>query len=168
MKRSLILFFFLFSFIFLVSAQEFLKSMRSTVIEKIDGKEYYIHTIKKGQTLYMISKAYGVDVNDVIRENPGVKEGIKADEKLRIPTNRPMETPKKTPRQVVQPPKPPQQPVDTQQTIVPETILDLPCGTDKSALKDRYQVALMLPLFLGEMDEINTEHPADDAESAYH
>ena len=57
---------------------DLLKQMRSTVTEKVDGKEYYIHTVKRGQTLYMISKAYGVDVNDLIRENPQVKEGIRA------------------------------------------------------------------------------------------
>ena len=67
------------------STQDQLKQMRSTVTEVIDGREFYIHTIKRGQTLYMISKAYNVDVNDLIRENPQVKEGIKADEKIRIP-----------------------------------------------------------------------------------
>ncbi|MEI6684039.1 MAG: ABC transporter substrate-binding protein [Bacteroidota bacterium] len=65
--------------------QEVLKQMRSTVTEKIDGREYYIHLVKRGQTLYMISKAYGVEVNTLIRENPEVKEGLKADQKLRIP-----------------------------------------------------------------------------------
>lgn len=59
--------------------------MRSTVTEKIDGREYYIHLVKRGQTLYMISKAYGVEVNTLIHENPEVKEGLKADQKLRIP-----------------------------------------------------------------------------------
>ncbi len=67
------------------TSQELLKQMRSKVYEKVGGKEYYIHNVKRGQTLYMISKAYGVEVNDLIRENPQVREGLKADEKLRIP-----------------------------------------------------------------------------------
>ena len=166
MKKNLLLVFVLFLFSTGLSAQESLKALRSNVIEKINGKEYYIHTIKKGQTLYMISKAYGVDVNDVIKENPEVKEGIRADEKLRIPINKSTESPKKTPKPAVPQPKP--QPVDTQMVAPLVEILDLPCGQDKSARKEIYNVALMLPLFLSETDEINTDNPPSDAESSYH
>ncbi len=70
-------------FLYSQNVNEQLKQMRSTVIQNIDGKEYYIHTIKRGQTLYMISKVYGVEVNDLIRENPEVKEG-QSDE-IRVP-----------------------------------------------------------------------------------
>ena len=106
---------FILIFSIVLPAQEALKQIRSNVIEKIDGKDYYIHTIKKGQTLYMISKAYGADVNDVIRENPEVKEGIRAEQKIRIPVNKPDEPSKKNekpvpPRQkelVYPPPAPP-------------------------------------------------------------
>jgi len=66
---------------------EKLKQLRSTVIQTINGKDYYIHTIKRGQTLYMISKVYDVDVNAIILENPRVKEGIKADQKINIPVS---------------------------------------------------------------------------------
>ena len=82
---SLVVFFL---FPYLVNSQttkEQLKQIRSSVIEKIDGTDYYIHTVKRGQTLYMISKAYGVEVNDLIRVNPQVKEGIRAEQKIRIP-----------------------------------------------------------------------------------
>ncbi|MEI6436659.1 MAG: LysM peptidoglycan-binding domain-containing protein [Bacteroidota bacterium] len=141
------------------STQEQLKQMRSSVIETIDGREFYIHKIKRGQTLYMISKAYGVEVNDLIRENPGVKEGIRADDTLRIPLkNQPVKPPK--PKSVVT--------SDTVKIISPglisakadtvEKIL-LPCGHDTSTKKSVYQVALMLPLFLGEVDAIDADNP---------
>jgi LysM repeat protein len=110
-----------------------LKEIRSTVVETQDGNEYYIHTIKRGQTLYMISKAYGVEVNDLIRENPQVKEGIKADQKLRIPL------------EVKKPVK-----------------VELPCGIDSSTKKPVYNVALMLPLFLDEVDTLNAENPSPE------
>ena len=162
MKKAGLLFILLLIIPILSFAQEYLKTMRSGVIEKIDGKEYYIHTVKKGQTLYMISKAYGVDVNDVIRENPEVKEGIKAEQKLRIPANRPSEPPqKKVQKTVVQEPKEqvPEPP--------PLPVVEIPCGQDRSGLKDVYNVALMMPFYLGEVEKIDTVNPPSDIESAY-
>jgi hypothetical protein len=153
-------------------AQDALKQMRSNVIEKINGKEYYIHTIKKGQTLYMISKAYGADVNDVIRENPEVKEGINANQKIRIPVIKSEEPPKKNVKPVLPkqkdivnpPPAPPTPPAP-----LPEPVSEvlLPCGEDTAAKKDIYNVALMIPLYLNEVDQMNVENPPDDPEQAY-
>jgi hypothetical protein len=146
------------------AAQDALKQMRSNVIEKINGKEYYIHTIKKGQTLYMISKAYGADVNEVIRENPEVKEGIRAEQKIRIPVTGSEEPVKKNakpaaPRQkVVAEPPPPAEPVP---------VVVLPCGEDKAATRDTYNVALMIPLYLNEIDQMNVETPPADPEELY-
>jgi LysM repeat protein len=145
------------------STQEQLKQMRSSVVEKIDGRDFYIHTIRRGQTLYMISKAYGVEVNDIIRENPGVKEGIKADQKLRIlvpgqknvpPLNVPPGKDKVSPAKEV----------NTRSTASPAgpdslVIVELPCGIDSATKKPVYKVALMLPLFLAGVDQIDAEHP---------
>ncbi|MDP1621520.1 MAG: LysM peptidoglycan-binding domain-containing protein [Bacteroidales bacterium] len=145
------------------TAQEQLKQIRSSVIEKIDGRDFYIHTIKRGQTLYMISKAYGVQVNEIIRDNPGVKDGIKADQKLKIlvPGQKPP---------VVQIPIAESEIVvavkDTAKSIVeipPNAdsviVVAMPCDKDNTTKKPVYNVALMLPLFLGEVDQIDTENP---------
>jgi LysM repeat protein/ABC-type branched-subunit amino acid transport system substrate-binding protein len=52
----------------------------------VNGKFYYIHTIQKGQTLYSISKAYGVSQEEIIRENPGTDPAaLKEGQVLRIP-----------------------------------------------------------------------------------
>ncbi|MEI7499507.1 MAG: LysM peptidoglycan-binding domain-containing protein [Bacteroidota bacterium] len=142
-----------------------LKQIRSSVIETFDGREYYIHTIKRGQTLYMISKAYGVEVNDLIRENPQVKEGIKADHKIRIPKSvkKPVEgRPTKPPSAIEKPATGKQDSVINQKTsFVPDSIVreELPCGKDNTTKKDVYQVALMMPLFLNEADKLNAENP---------
>lgn len=73
----------LFLFISLnISAQEVTKSNE---IEVIQGKKFYIHTVKKGETLYSIAKAYEVSVDAIAFENPDVFSGIKPDQKLRIP-----------------------------------------------------------------------------------
>jgi LysM repeat protein/ABC-type branched-subunit amino acid transport system substrate-binding protein len=54
----------------------------------INGKVYYIHTVQKGQTLYSISRAYGVSQEDILKENPGVApETLKEGLALRIPVN---------------------------------------------------------------------------------
>jgi hypothetical protein len=165
-----ILFIFLFSNI--TFAQDPLKEMRSNVIEKVDGKDYYIHTIKRGQTLYMISKAYNADVNDVIRENPEVKEGIRDGQKIRIPVNKPVEPPKKnvkpvTPKQkeLVNPP-PAQLPPPTP---LPETVPEVvfPCGMDTSAKRDIYNIALLIPLYLNDIDQLNVDAPPADPEEVY-
>lgn len=37
-----------------------------------DGKKYYLHEIKEGQTLYSVSKAYSVSQKVLTRENPNV------------------------------------------------------------------------------------------------
>lgn len=51
----------------------------------ISGKQYYIHTVKKGETAYSISKAYNIKVEDLTYENPSVSGGIKEGQSLRIP-----------------------------------------------------------------------------------
>lgn len=58
---------------------------KSTRIEKIEGKDYYIHKIIKGQTLYSISKAYNMLISELVFENPDAIDGIKPDMELRIP-----------------------------------------------------------------------------------
>lgn len=144
----LLLGFLLPAITFSQTAQEQLKQIRSDVRQNIDGKEYYIHTIKKGQTLYMISKAYGIDVNEVIKENPEVKQGIKADAKLRIPI--PGQKP-------VEPLPGTTLPKDSLPGTSPVSSTDIPCREDRSANNRVYKVALMLPLYLSEVDRIDPE-----------
>jgi LysM repeat protein/ABC-type branched-subunit amino acid transport system substrate-binding protein len=60
-------------------AQEELKT------ETISGKKYYLHTVEQGHTLYAISKKYLVEIDDIITENPEVKEGLKVGMVIKIP-----------------------------------------------------------------------------------
>ena len=149
------------------STQELLKQMHSSVVEKIDGKEFYIHTIKRGQTLYMISKAYGVEVNDLIRENPQVREGIKADQKIKIPVvgqkSGESTTPKPAKGQNVDG-HAINKPLDSSKVAKisrPDSVvlIELPCGKDSTSKKAIYKVALMLPLFLSDVDHLNADNP---------
>lgn len=53
---------------------------------KINGKLCYSHVVLEKQTLYSISKAYGVSVDDIYQVNPGLKEnGLKKNSIILIP-----------------------------------------------------------------------------------
>lgn len=52
----------------------------------INGKSYYIHTVKKGENIYRISKAYKITQKDIIIANPETISGsIKEGQVLKIP-----------------------------------------------------------------------------------
>ncbi len=46
------------------------------------------HTIKRGETLYAISKMYNVSIDDICKLNPGARKRINAGDKLLIPQNK--------------------------------------------------------------------------------
>jgi len=51
----------------------------------ISGVTYYIHQVKKGETAYSISKAYGITVEELTKENPPALYGVNTGQILRIP-----------------------------------------------------------------------------------
>lgn len=61
------------------------KVQKSTQKVKIGSKFYYIHIVQKGETLFSISKAYGVSQADIATENPDIYQGLKSDQALKIP-----------------------------------------------------------------------------------
>lgn len=50
----------------------------------VDGTEYWVHTVAKGETLYAISRKYGVSQTIIAAANPQIYYGIKEGESLRI------------------------------------------------------------------------------------
>ncbi len=58
---------------------------KSTDKVKIEGKYYYIHIVRKGETLYSISKLYEVSQIDIAMENPDIYLGLQVDQALKIP-----------------------------------------------------------------------------------
>jgi LysM repeat protein len=59
----------------------------------ISGVTYYVHQVKKGETAYSISKAYGITVEELTKENPPAVYGLNAGQMLRIPFRPLSETP---------------------------------------------------------------------------
>ena len=57
----------------------------STTKVTIDGKNFYQHNVKQGETLYSICRAYNVSQNDVESHNPDVSTGIRVGQEIKIP-----------------------------------------------------------------------------------
>lgn len=88
MKRKLIILSLLVG-LFLVLpmvAQAQVVIERSTEIVSISGKQYYMHHVKRGETLYSLSKAYHVTEVEIVKLNPEINElGLQADMVIGIP-----------------------------------------------------------------------------------
>jgi LysM repeat protein len=87
MRKLLILpiLIFISSFIFAQEEDATISIKRSTDKVKIEGKYYYIHIVKKGETLYSISRGYNVSQVEVAMENPDIYLGLQIDQALKIP-----------------------------------------------------------------------------------
>lgn len=65
--------------------KDYVKIECSKEITKIGGKQYYLHYVKSGQSLYGISKAYQVTIEEIERLNPELKDGLKVGYVIGIP-----------------------------------------------------------------------------------
>ena len=59
---------------------------KSNDIQERDGKQFYVHTVQKGQTVYSIAKVYDVTIDEIYFENPDAKYGLQIGQQLWIPT----------------------------------------------------------------------------------
>jgi len=57
----------------------------SATIEMIGGRRFYLHTVKQGETMYSISRAYNVSQQDIGLHNPGAIEVLSIGQVLKIP-----------------------------------------------------------------------------------
>ncbi|MBU2650892.1 MAG: LysM peptidoglycan-binding domain-containing protein [Bacteroidetes bacterium] len=58
---------------------------RSEVMKTAGGKNYYLHTVEKGTTLYSLSKTYSVSIQEIQSLNEGLGNELKTGMILRIP-----------------------------------------------------------------------------------
>lgn len=59
---------------------------RSTEVVTISGKQYYMHHVKRGETLYSLAKVYEVSEAEIKKLNPEIDElGLQADMVIGIP-----------------------------------------------------------------------------------
>lgn len=57
-------------------------------IRYVEGRKYLVHIVEKGHTLYAISKKYAVDIDYIVKENPGVENSLKIGQEVLIPAMR--------------------------------------------------------------------------------
>ena len=60
-------------------------SAQSEQIVYIDGTKYTVYTVVQGDTLYSLSKRYGVTIDQMTTANPILTEGLKAGQTIKIP-----------------------------------------------------------------------------------
>ena len=87
MKRYFLIFLIL-GIVCTANGQKDSISQKSVIKTVKDGKEYVVHIVMKGQTLYSLSKMYKVSIADIEKENPDVKNGLKPAIEIFIPTGR--------------------------------------------------------------------------------
>lgn len=63
---------------------------QTTVV--VNGEEFIMHTVKRKETLYGISKQYDVSIEAIQVSNPDLKDGLKKGMELKIPTGKKTET----------------------------------------------------------------------------
>lgn len=53
-----------------------------------NGKEYYVHVVKEGNTLYGIKRTYNVEINELVQHNPGLNQNLSVGQTIYIPTGK--------------------------------------------------------------------------------
>lgn len=84
LKNIVILFLFIYNTCAYSQVQP-VEVIKSTEKINLNGDVFFVHIVKKGETLYSIARAYGMSVNEVIAKNPQAANEIKVDQILRIP-----------------------------------------------------------------------------------
>lgn len=69
----------------LLTAGSIAGQVKSGNIQTIDGKKYYIHKIEKSQSLYAISRLYGVSIDELYVLNPELQNGAKVNQEIKVP-----------------------------------------------------------------------------------
>lgn len=58
---------------------------RAQEVRTIDGKRFTVHAVQQGQTLFAISRAYAVPVEELLKANPAARDGLSIGQELLIP-----------------------------------------------------------------------------------
>jgi len=116
-------------------------SAKSSIVTEYNGKQYYVHTVQKRQSLNEIAEIYGVSVYEILSENKDLKKtNPKAGTIIRIPYK----------EIIVE-----EEPTEMLDEIIEQDSLAfepefVPTSFDSERL---YKVALMMPLYLEQVDE---------------
>jgi len=102
----------------------------------IPGDSIILHKVKKGETLYSLSKMYNVSIEEITAANDGLADGLKKGMKLRIPLK------KKVTNVVVD--------------VISDTLITTPMDSidvSSTVVQEVYDIAIMIPFFFDENRE---------------
>ena len=117
---------------------------KSQIVTEYNGKQYYIHTVQKKQTLRDISELYDVTIAEILFENKELKNNPKSGTILRIPYK----------EIIVEEIIEVQEIEEEEGNAENDTIIYIPDYVPRSFDSERlYKVALMMPLYLEQVDE---------------
>lgn len=78
--RNLLVILSIFLLVFNTNAQT-----EGLELKTINGKEFYQYKVKKGNTLYSLSRTFGIDLDDLTKANPGIEKGLSIGQIINIP-----------------------------------------------------------------------------------
>lgn len=116
------------------------QNTKSQIITEYNGKQYYIHTVYKKQTLKDIADIYNVSITEILFENKELKNNPKQGTIIRIPYH----------EIIVEEPAE----IQEESLIENDTVSFVPYFVPKSYDSERlYKVALLMPLYLEQVDD---------------
>ncbi len=159
---------------------------------EVDG-DIIVHEVQKKQTLYAISKIYGISVGDIMEVNPEIKKGLKEGQLIKIPISKLKEEEEQL--EIIDDGRYLIHEVQSKETLyslskfysvpidsikaanegLPEglkvgQLISIPKNAithempDSSVIKDRYTVVFILPFFLDLNDTLISKLKIDDEE----
>ncbi|HAW53171.1 MAG TPA: hypothetical protein DCX54_12730, partial [Flavobacteriales bacterium] len=153
-----------------------------------------VHEVQKGQTLYAIAHIYDLTIVDLIEANPGVKDGVKEGQLIKIPVAKlkkqeaapvvqeersvrlHLVKSKETLYSLSQLYKVSAEEIKSannglvdglkvgQEIVIPDPTNDLPIHKDSTEMKEVYKIAVILPFFLDLNDTLHASLKINDKE----
>lgn len=117
---------------------------KSQIITEYNGKQYYIHTVQKKQTLRDVAELYDVTVAEILYENKELKNNPKQGSIIRIPYKEVVV------EEIIEIQEFEEESVENDTFSYSDIHEFVPKSFDSDRL---YKVALMMPLYLEQIDE---------------
>lgn len=92
----------LFSFVFFTIVSCSIAQVQNTTIVTKNGENYYKYIVKEGNTLWGIHNLYKVPVEEIIKSNPGIENGITAGQIVFVPVKKQNSSEQKKEEHIVQ------------------------------------------------------------------
>lgn len=136
--------------------EELEDGLKARTILKIPVTEKFVlHEVEKKETLYGISKEYGISVEKLVKANPDLSDGLKYGQVIKVPVNTSKDTSKLVTKDTTLN-------IHKKDTIIPDSIAAkakkdtiIPFNCDSARKKDKYKVGVMIPFYTDEIFKVD-------------